>query len=148
MTGVPSDNSAMQKLLVVDDDEDMLKLLTVMARKGWLRKYPWRRQGQDALTKISLVRPNLVVTDLFMDGMDGMDLLAEVHRDNPLMPIIMLSGQAQIPDAVKATHMGTAAFLSPNRLIKEVLLGGDYELHANFRRRDTSRLVQRRPRIP
>jgi len=44
--------------------------------------------------------------------MSGMDLLAEIHRGNPLLPVIMLSGQAKIPDAVKATHLGSAAFLT------------------------------------
>jgi two-component system response regulator GlrR len=47
-----------------------------------------------------------------MEGMDGMTLLTELHNDNPLLPVIMLSGQAQIPDAIKAMHLGTSAFLT------------------------------------
>ena len=70
------------------------------------------QRGEEALGQIEIAKPDLVITDLFMDGMDGMTLLTEIHNRNPLIPVIMLSGQAQIPDAVRATHLGTAAFLT------------------------------------
>jgi len=99
------------RLLVVDDDQDMLNLLS-----KWLSGAGYTVTavlcGADALGQIEIAKPDLVITDLFMDGMDGMTLLTEIHRRNPLIPVIMLSGQAQIPDAVKATHLGTAAFLT------------------------------------
>ena len=111
------------KVLLVDDDPDMLKLTA-----AWLRGAGFNIQtaasGPDALSRIEIERPDVVVTDLFMDGMDGMALLKEIHAGNPLLPVIMLSGQAQIPDAVRATHLGTAAFLTKpiakERLIEEV----------------------------
>lgn len=110
-------------VLLVDDDPDMLKLLAT-----WLRAAGFNiqtaRSGADALGRIEIERPDVVVTDLFMDGMDGMALVKEIHAGNPLLPVIMLSGQAQIPDAVRATHLGTAAFLTKpiakERLIEEV----------------------------
>ncbi|HMM75090.1 MAG TPA: sigma 54-interacting transcriptional regulator [Gammaproteobacteria bacterium] len=110
-------------VLLVDDDPDMLQLTA-----AWLRGAGFAIQtaasGPDALSRIEISRPDLVVTDLFMDGMDGLDLLKEIHAGNPLLPVIMLSGQAQIPDAVRATHLGTAAFLTKpiakERLIAEV----------------------------
>jgi two-component system, NtrC family, response regulator GlrR len=110
-------------VLLVDDDPDMLKLTA-----NWLQGAGFRIQtagsGSDALSKIAIARPDVVVTDLFMEGMDGMALLTEIHAGNPLLPVIMLSGQAQIPDAVQATHLGTSAFLTKpiakERLIAEV----------------------------
>jgi len=99
------------RVLVVDDDRDMLALLS-----SWLKGAGFQTDtvdsGQDALTRIGVARPHVVVTDLYMEGMDGMTLLREIHRHNPLMPVIMLSGRANIPDAVKATHLGIAAFLT------------------------------------
>jgi two-component system response regulator GlrR len=47
-----------------------------------------------------------------MGGISGMEVLTRVHKINPLLPVIMLSGQARIPDAVRATHLGSAAFLT------------------------------------
>ena len=98
-------------VLLVDDDADMLKLTST-----WLRGAGFdirtAASGADALSKIAVARPDVVVTDLFMDGMDGVALLKEIHAANPLLPVVMLSGHAQIPDAVRATHLGTAAFLT------------------------------------
>ncbi|MEM7541553.1 MAG: sigma 54-interacting transcriptional regulator [Pseudomonadota bacterium] len=99
------------RVLVVDDDVDMLNLLS-----NWLSGAGFEAHtasaGAEALSSISQDRPDIVVTDLFMEGMDGLELVSEIHRANPLMPVIMLSGQANIPDAVRATHLGTAAFLT------------------------------------
>ncbi len=98
-------------VLLVDDDDDILSLLSV-----WLDKAGYDVQtatsGREALKQVDLLRPQLVITDLFMDDLDGMALLTRVHQANPLLPVIMLSGKAQIPDAIKATHLGSAAFLT------------------------------------
>ncbi|MBI2970066.1 MAG: sigma-54-dependent Fis family transcriptional regulator [Gammaproteobacteria bacterium] len=101
----------MEQILVVDDDPEILALLsTWLAAEGF--RVATAGSGSDALAGMNQARPSLVITDLKMEGMSGIDLLASIHRDNPLLPVIMLSGQARIPDAVKATHMGSAAFLT------------------------------------
>ncbi len=109
------------RVLVVDDDPDMLNLLAT-----WLGGADYdvavAGGGEEALGRIEIAKPDLVITDLFMDGMDGMALLAEIHSRNPLIPVIMLSGQAQIPDAVRATHLGTAEFLT-KPIDKDELIG-------------------------
>ncbi|MEQ8233450.1 MAG: sigma 54-interacting transcriptional regulator [Gammaproteobacteria bacterium] len=111
MTEEPTRDDARGRVLVVDDDDDMLGLL-----QRWLDGAGYdvtiARGGEEALRLLGTTRPDLVVTDLFMDGMDGLTLVARVHEDNPLMPVIMLSGHAQIRDAVRATHLGTSAFLT------------------------------------
>ncbi|MGH8577495.1 MAG: sigma-54-dependent transcriptional regulator, partial [Gammaproteobacteria bacterium] len=98
------------RVLVVDDDRDMVALLCTWLEEAgfYVDSAP---SGADALARIDITRPNLVVTDLVMRGMDGMTLLTEIHRNNPLMPVIMLSGQAQVRDAVKAMHLGISEFL-------------------------------------
>ena len=122
-------NGEQAKLLVVDDDQDMLRLL-----ESWLRKVDYEvhtvSSGAEALAQIEVNRPDLVLTDLFMEEMDGMALLRRIHDSNPLMPVIMLSGQAAIPDAVKATHLGTSAFLT-KPVDKEILLG-EIAKHISF----------------
>ncbi len=104
-------DSAKYRILVVDDDDDILSLLST-----WLTKEGFEvltvSSAEQALSQLHTVSPNLVITDLFMGGMSGMDLLSTIHLDNPLLPVIMLSGQAKIPDAVKATHLGSSAFLT------------------------------------
>ncbi len=108
------------QILVVDDDTDILALLS-----NWLKKENFDviscESGEEAISQVNIVQPNLVITDLYMGGMDGMQLLTEIHNDNPLLPVIIFSGQAKIPDAVRATHLGSAAFLT-KPVQKEVLL--------------------------
>lgn len=99
------------RILVVDDDKEILVLVeTWLTGAGY--EVMTATSGDEALIKMGIKHPHLVITDLFMDGMDGMELLTEIHRENPLLPVIMFSGQARIPDAVKATHLGTSAFLT------------------------------------
>jgi len=108
------------KIYIVDDDIEILTLLT-----KWLVEADFNvitaTSGEEAISKISGSPPSLVITDLFMKGMSGLDLLSGIHSMNPLLPVIILSGQALIPDAVKATHMGCAAFLT-KPVDKDVLL--------------------------
>jgi two-component system response regulator GlrR len=109
-----TENSASIKsarLLIVDDDEDMRNLLV-----KWLHSegasVDAARDGREALEHLDRERPDLVVTDLVMNGMDGLKLLSEIHRRDPIMPVIMVSGQALIADAMKAAHLGVSAFLT------------------------------------
>ena len=99
------------KIVVVDDDDE---ILVVMSK--WLTAAGFdvvtALSGSEAFEKITGSAPSLVITDLFMDGMNGLELMSSLHKTNPMLPVIILSGQAGIPDAVKATHMGSAAFLT------------------------------------
>lgn len=111
------------RLLLVDDDPDIVSLLS-----GWLESSGYSlvtaSNGREALTQLDIRRPDAILTDLFMDGMDGLKLLTEVHRRDPVMPVIMLSAQADINDAWKAAHLGVSAFLTKpvqrGRLLEEI----------------------------
>ena len=99
------------RILVVDDDSDHLALVG-----RWLSleglEIACAESGESALAALEAKRPDLVITDLVMNGIDGIRLLREIHRHDPVMPVIVMSGQAGIPDAVKATHLGASAFLT------------------------------------
>jgi len=96
---------------IVDDDIEILTLLS-----KWLKDAGFNvnafASAEQAIARLEFESPDLVITDLFMKGMSGLELLSAVHRRDPLLPVIILSGQARIPDAVKATHLGSAAFLT------------------------------------
>lgn len=99
------------RLLVVDDEQDVLSLLETLLKKDG-HEVETATSGEEALAKMEENIPDLVITDLYMDGMNGMQLMESIHSKTPLLPVIILSGQAQIRDAVKATHMGSTAFLT------------------------------------
>jgi len=99
------------RLLIVDDDEDMTALLARWFEPEGVVPVT-AHSGRKALERFDIERPDAVITDLVMDDMDGLKLLAEIHRRDPVMPVVMVSGQAEIADAMKAAHLGVSAFLT------------------------------------
>src|ERR671919_3112047 len=68
--------------------------------------------GEAALAALSVSRPQAVVTDLRMQGMDGMALFDAIHRDSPSLPVVILTAHGTIPEAVAATRRGGFLFLT------------------------------------
>ncbi|HTT08875.1 MAG TPA: sigma-54 dependent transcriptional regulator [Gammaproteobacteria bacterium] len=120
MSDLPDVTTATHRVLIVDDDNDMLALLSTWLRHAGL-VVSTAASGAEALSRLNTVRPHCVLTDLYMEGMDGMTLLTEIHQRNPLLPVLMLSGQASVPEAVKAMHLGISAFLT-KPVEREVLI--------------------------
>src|SRR6185503_4197257 len=89
----PSRNS----VLVVDDDPDLLRLIEIrLTAAGYA--VTTASSGEQALGKMSIARPRLLVTDLRMAGMDGMALFEAVRAQNPALPVIILTAHGTIPD--------------------------------------------------
>jgi two-component system response regulator GlrR len=99
------------RLLVVDDDPGLLRLLTIRLRA---ENYDVEavESAAAALAALSRVRPDLVLTDLRMDQMDGIGLLKEIQSRAPGLRVIILTAHGTIPDAVQATQSGAFAFLT------------------------------------
>jgi two-component system nitrogen regulation response regulator GlnG len=77
--------------LVVDDDADARELLTmVLSQAGF--EVDEAADGFAALTKVAHGRPDIVVTDLHMPGMHGLDLLHRIRRIHPDVPVILATG--------------------------------------------------------
>jgi two-component system response regulator GlrR len=68
--------------------------------------------GETALATLAVLRPAVVVTDLRMPGIDGMQLFQAIHREHPALPVIILTAHGTIPDAVSATQRGVFGFLT------------------------------------
>ncbi|MEJ0005678.1 MAG: sigma 54-interacting transcriptional regulator [Steroidobacteraceae bacterium] len=106
---IPSKRKA--RILVVDDDPGLLRLLTIRLRA---ESYDVEavEGGPQALAAASRFRPDLVITDLRMEPMDGIALLKELQNRWPGLKVIMLTAHGTIPDAVQATQMGAFGFLT------------------------------------
>ncbi|MET5577773.1 two-component system response regulator GlrR [Klebsiella aerogenes] len=98
-------------LLLVDDDPGLLKLLGMrLVSEGY--SVVTAESGPEALRVLTRERVDLVVSDLRMDGMDGLQLFAEIQKAQPGMPVIILTAHGSIPDAVAATQKGVFSFLT------------------------------------
>ena len=99
------------RILVVDDDPGLLRLLTIRLRAESYDVEAVESAAQ-ALAASSRFRPDLVITDLRMDQMDGIGLLKELQNRWPGLKVIILTAHGTIPDAVKATQSGAFGFLT------------------------------------
>jgi two-component system response regulator GlrR len=102
---------ATAKVLVVDDDADLLKLVSIRLQSAGF-EVATADSGERALAILSASTPQVVVTDLRMGGMDGMALFDQIHRSNPVLPVIILTAHGTIPDAVAATQRGVFGYLT------------------------------------
>jgi UDP-3-O-[3-hydroxymyristoyl] N-acetylglucosamine deacetylase len=108
-------------ILVVDDEASIRKSLEgVLGDEGY--DCALACDGADALEKIRSVRPSLVLLDIWMPGMDGIETLRRIKEAHPEIPVIMISGHATISTAIKATKMGAADFIE-KPLELDLLLG-------------------------
>ncbi len=99
------------RILVVDDDPGVLRLLSIRLKsQGY--DVGTAQSGEEALANFSGFRPHLVITDLRMDGMDGMALFQQLRDRQPALPVIILTAHGSIPDAVKATRDGAVGFVT------------------------------------
>src|SRR5919202_1170587 len=111
------------KVLLVDDDKDLLQLIAMrLSAAGYAVTAV--ESGEAALASLAISRPQVAVTDLRMQGMDGMALFDAIHRDSPSLPVIILTAHGTIPEAVSATRRGVFSFLTkpfePNALLDTV----------------------------
>jgi two-component system response regulator GlrR len=99
------------RILVVDDDPGLLRLLTIRLRA---ENYEVEavENGPLALAAAARFRPDLVISDLRMEPLDGIGLLKELQNRWPGLKVIMLTAHGTIPDAVQATQMGAFGFLT------------------------------------
>ncbi|MBT8077951.1 MAG: sigma 54-interacting transcriptional regulator [Gammaproteobacteria bacterium] len=99
------------KILLVDDDPGLLRLLSIRLRA---EQYEVEavESAHNALSILHRFRPDLVITDLRMDKMDGIGLLKELQTRAPGLRVLIITAHGTIPDAVAATQSGAFGFLT------------------------------------
>ncbi len=99
------------KILIVDDDPSLLRLLGIrLSAAGY--DVASAANAKIALGMLESFHPQLVISDLRMEGMDGMALFEQVREQHPNMPVIIMTAHGTIPDAINATKQGVFSFLT------------------------------------
>ncbi|MBS0543860.1 MAG: sigma 54-interacting transcriptional regulator [Proteobacteria bacterium] len=99
------------RLLVVDDDADLLRLLEMRLRANGYRVTTCER-AESALAHLAAERFDLVLSDVRLPGRDGLALFGDINAQFPTLPVILLTAHGTIPDAVEATSRGVAGYLT------------------------------------
>ncbi|MFZ0135136.1 MAG: sigma-54 dependent transcriptional regulator [Desulfobacterales bacterium] len=118
-------------ILIVDDEPSILQSLAgLLTDEGF--DVHTASNGYEALKKIDSESPDLVLLDIWMPGMDGIDTLQEIKKSNPFIQVIIITGHGTIETAVKATKMGAYDLIEKPLSIDKIILAINNAL--NYRR--------------
>ena len=108
-------------ILVVDDEKSILQSLEgILTDEGF--EVQSELSGIGALQKIDEVMPDLVLLDIWMPDMDGIETLVKIKESYPQLQVVMMSGHGSIETAVKATKLGAYDFIEKPLSLEKVLL--------------------------
>jgi len=117
LAGEPS--HALARVLIVEDDVSARAGLTELVQ-SWGFETESARDGQDALEKLTTFRPGIVLTDLVMPRMDGLELLKAITTQGEDITVLILTAQGTVETAVEAIRVGAYDYLTkpvdPQRL--------------------------------
>jgi len=111
MYGVAPGKDARRKILLADDDPGSLEGLRFLL-ESWGYVVATAPNGAAALNRLPAVAPALVITDLVMPEMTGLDLLESIQRGRPVVPVIIMTAHGNLEFRRRAVEKGAAAFLS------------------------------------
>jgi DNA-binding NtrC family response regulator len=108
------------RVLVVDDEEELVQTLS---ERLTVREYDVSTSlsGEDALEKLKHYNFDVVILDVAMPGMDGMETLSNIKRIKPLIEVIMLTGHATVSTAVDGMKLGAFDYLLKPCETKELI---------------------------
>jgi len=116
-----------KQILVVDDEERIRQSLNgVLKDEGY--EVEEAKDALQALKQIESDPPDVVLLDIWMPGMDGMETLERIKAQTSNLPVIMISGHANIELAVKATKLGAYDFIEKPLSLEKVLLAVNHAL--------------------
>ncbi len=106
-----SNQKSLEKILIVDDDPNLLRLLGIrLSAAGY--EIASAANAKIALGMLESFHPQLVISDLRMEGMDGLALFDQIREQYPNLPVIIMTAHGTIPDAINATKQGVFSFLT------------------------------------
>ncbi len=108
-------------ILIVDDEAAIRSSLSgVLQDEGFTAEVA--ETGEEAIAKMPELKPDLVLLDIWLPGMDGVQTLEELQRSYPATPVIIISGHATIQNALEATRRGAFDFIEKPFAIDSILL--------------------------
>lgn len=133
-------------ILIVDDEADIRDLVAgILDDEGF--KTRTARDSDTALAEISGRRPNLIFLDIWLQGskLDGLQLLEQIKREHPEVPVVMISGHGNIETAVAAIKRGAYDFIEKPFKADRLILVANRALETSRLKREVRELKQHAP---
>lgn len=105
------DTDIPKRLLIVDDEKDLLVLLRKVLAKKCTCDVAIAQSGSEAIEMVTTWDPDVVITDIVMPDMDGLQLLGEIYELDRTISVVLMTGYGTIEIAVKALKSGAYDFL-------------------------------------
>ncbi|MBO0733926.1 MAG: sigma-54-dependent Fis family transcriptional regulator, partial [Methylocapsa sp.] len=131
-------------ILIVDDEADIREIVSgILADEGHGTRTA--KNSDEALTAIGARRPTLVFLDIWLQGsrLDGLQLLKVIKEQNPLLPVVMISGHGNIETAVSAIKLGAYDFIEKPFKADRLVLVAERALEASRLKREVTALRSR-----
>jgi two-component system nitrogen regulation response regulator NtrX len=114
-------NEVMDRILVIDDEQSIRNALQEILGFEAFKVFT-AENGKQGLDSIKAEQPNVVMCDIKMPGMDGIEVLEKIVADYPELPVIMISGHGDIETAVEALKKGAFDYLQKPLDLNRVLV--------------------------
>lgn len=111
----------MPRILVVDDSPTDLKVAGKLLSSGTDCSILFAQDGAVGLEQVEAHLPDLVVTDLEMPNMNGLQLVETMHQEFPLIPVVLMTGAGSERIAVEAIQKGAASYVPKNELATDLV---------------------------
>jgi two-component system NtrC family response regulator len=129
----------MHSILVVDDEPNYLVVLSELLRDEGFEVFT-ASSGKDGMAQVEEVDLDLVITDMQMPGMDGLQFLEKIKKNNSNLPVIMITAFAEVEKAVAAMQAGAYSYLAKPFSNDELLINISKAVHYYSLLRENSRL--------
>jgi two-component system nitrogen regulation response regulator NtrX len=130
----------MTRILIVDDEGNIRRMVaSLLSAEGYSTVEA--ETGEAGLQKMAAQEPDAVLLDLALPGISGLEALERMSADWPEVPVVMMSGQATLGDAVKATRLGAFQFLEKPLTPEAILITLQSALELQ-RQRDLNRALR------
>lgn len=121
-----------RKLLIIDDDTIVRQSVVAYLEDSGFEVYEVG-DGPSGLEAFRQYSPDLVLTDLRMPGMDGLQVLKQIHEESPEAPVIVISGAGVMGDVVEALRLGASDYMIKPIVDMEMLV---HSVHKTLERQD------------
>jgi len=102
----------MPRVLIVDDDQSIRSVLSDIVRAAGPYQTDIAMDGLEGLEKVSQDEYDIIFTDIKMPRMGGLEFMQEVRKQNPMIPVVVITAYSYLETAISAMKQGAADFIT------------------------------------